>query len=370
MNELTPHSQVSFDCDSSEAESKQTPPTNDHENEKQETDLDLGRVAKTVRRRTTDVIAIVLVVMLGLTAGRQLLQWSKTQSTPDVPLSHPAVPSFENWGSIENPVQMQFGRSNLLVTRQMLAGTEAEISQQVIELTERNLKQSPIPKSAISSFERRILDSLQDSEPVHSDEDGGHVYQTANHWSLTLGLRDVSPTQKSSMGAESSILVRRLVCWTIVSPHSEQHWSVYTFRRHSENHDTSATTASSGDFSQMLPEGCFLLMNVRDSQGNGLAAFEGQGDARIWQTEFNRNFDKRNFEILRNWCNNDRGSSVVYRKRDDNGELWYEVQIDESSSPNLSGLISTTRTLTTKTQSRTTEQIPIRRRDSRTEKSL
>src|SRR5262245_55510888 len=89
-----------------------------------------GDIARRITSRTTDLIAIAIVVVASLTFGRQILQW--WHAAPSEPGSAGMAPAVQpGWEDQRQPVSLEFGDLPLSMTRQTIVADAEPI---IVEL--------------------------------------------------------------------------------------------------------------------------------------------------------------------------------------------------------------------------------------------
>src|SRR5262245_32349278 len=77
----------------------------------------LRTLGRRISSRTTDLLAIAIVVAASLTLGRQMLTWWH-EAPPAVLEMGPLEERAAEWGSDSRPVSLEFGNSPMRVMRQ------------------------------------------------------------------------------------------------------------------------------------------------------------------------------------------------------------------------------------------------------------
>jgi hypothetical protein len=83
---------------------------------------DFRGLAKRIAGRTTDLIAIGVVLVGGLTLGRQVLEWWRTDPPETVAATNALPGTAGPWGAANTPVQLEFGEYPLALRRETIAG--------------------------------------------------------------------------------------------------------------------------------------------------------------------------------------------------------------------------------------------------------
>src|SRR5262245_31208362 len=83
--------------------------------------VSLGDVAKKISGRTTDFLAICIVLVASLTTGSQIVSWWQAAPPAVVPATDPAL-AAPGWEDDLQPVDLEFGDLPLALTRQIVIG--------------------------------------------------------------------------------------------------------------------------------------------------------------------------------------------------------------------------------------------------------
>src|ERR1700676_4097418 len=103
------------------------------------TPLNLADLARRMTSRTTDLIAIGLIVVASLTLGRQVRDWWRAPP-PAVGATEEAVGAPPAWEDGRQPISLEFGDLPLAMTRQ---GVEGD-GKSIIDALIRHCRQAAI----------------------------------------------------------------------------------------------------------------------------------------------------------------------------------------------------------------------------------
>jgi hypothetical protein len=130
-------------------------------------------VARRTASRTTDLIAIAIVLVASLTLGRQVLQWWQAEPPSASPTDEAGTsPTWESGG----PLVLEFGDLPLTMTRQPVRGDrEAAIDALVARCWEEAGRGEP-PADKPDEAELRLLARIVDLKPVTEEPGRRQVY--------------------------------------------------------------------------------------------------------------------------------------------------------------------------------------------------
>jgi hypothetical protein len=298
--------------------------------------LGFARLARQIRSRTTDLIAIAVVVVLGLTVGRQLVDWWATEPADLMSAVETGQPAVA-WGAGESPVIIETGDRPYALQRQVVAGDQDRALAVSIENCRRGLRSGEFPQHAPDSAEQRLLEQLERQEPIDELPGGGRIYRIKQAFPMFAGTRaglDDSAKNSSNPGPTTG---RRVVCWTLAFPSGSSAWTVFTYY---------PTTNSRGAVSPTLPQivlpaGSRRVLSLRDEAGGALIAFAGVGPAEVWAHEFDQWCRAEGGVIARDWERSETSWTARYRFGAGEHPTWIDIHIRPGEAGQLSsGMLS------------------------------
>lgn len=235
--------------------------------------------ARLVARRATDLLAISILAVCGLSAGRQISDWWRSESSPaSLPATFAAEPL--EWSRRE--LALRFGESSTQVRRIPFEGPRDAAQQELIRLARATLEQSAAPPTGpVSDEEAAWLAALSRQTPEESQPELGAIYATPGF------LPSVAVTRPASALGESEA---RLVAWGLALPGGESAWTLLWFQ-------PSGTWGSSGR--DVLPDEAESLLAWRDRSGNEVISFRGTGELEAWLDRFSRRLRSARSEVRR-----------------------------------------------------------------------
>lgn len=292
-------------------------------------------LARIIARRTTDCLAIALLLTAGIYIGTTLSRWWNTDPSEIATteeLARAIAGSEITWGTDGSPVFLEFGSQPGELRRQTFHGSETEAVQELIRSCEPIVKQSPEPVTAADSGELRLLDRLKTLQPTVASEDGWRIDHVAGPVSLVVGSRRYSspgPVRESGAGGW------RVVCWGLMFPAQAGSWTLFTFSLS----DVSFQDSPWPDFP--LPSNCRRNLSVRSRPGSMLIGFSGLGPEDLWKTHFQESLADQQWTTS-GWRPTENGWSAVFQSNADNKPGLVEIQFTKSLDGLYRGLITAT----------------------------
>lgn len=283
-----------------------------------------------LRGRTTDFIAMAIIVAGGLTFGRQILHWWR--EPPPQPFTAGGADASSGARLGDGPVAIGFGSRSERVIRQVTRGSADEAWRQLVQLTVRHTREAAFPASEPTPSETTILDQMRDQTPVRADaRDGWRVYRLHPELLQLVGLRDAEP------GANSGRRTR-LVVTGYLFPRPNGEWGQFVFL-------AAGASSEGADFPVPLPAGARKSLSVFSREHDGFVAFTGTDRLDEWSRHFRECFARVGWQPVDAWDNGENGR--VLRFRSPMGAVppvHVEVLLTQGSHLNITGMLSLSRT--------------------------
>src|SRR5262249_9410637 len=113
-------------------------------------------VARRTTSRTTDLIAIAIVLVASLTLGRQVLRW--WQAEPPAPNAAAEAGPASAWEVGSAPLLLEFGDMPLAMTRQAIRGDEETAVDALVARCWDEAQRAGSPDRELDQAEKRLLD--------------------------------------------------------------------------------------------------------------------------------------------------------------------------------------------------------------------
>jgi hypothetical protein len=288
---------------------------------------DFALLAKRIAGRTTDLIVIGIVLIGGLSMGRQVIEWWR-EDPAAIGAADAAIGGNALWGDQNAPLELEFGNYPLTLRRESVAGNRDTALGRLVEVC-RNVVQTARPneeKKGISP--ETLLAKIGDRRPVAEKAGQWQVYQLDEGFPLVLGIRITPSTTGPHAGA-----ARHLVCWGLAAPLGEEGWTLYTFV------PSAAGPATQGKLPDVpLPASCRQLLVLR-SQGGQLIGFCGSGSPDDLAADFDESFQTLGWSADGGWANGRSNWAAHYRPSGKGQSGRIEVVYSRSDAGELRGLV-------------------------------
>lgn len=229
--------------------------------------------ARLIARRATDLLAISVVLICGLSAGQQIIAWWRADAVGPI-LSYGSTDPQVDWSG--RPLELQFGESSLGMQRIPFTGTRDAAEQQLIRLARTALIEAKDTLPPPSADESAWMTSLEKLTPEESQPDLGAIYLVPGFLPSVAAIR--KPT-----ASELSTSTSRLIAWGLATPRGDNAWTLMMF----QNPDA-RPAVTGGDV--RLPTGAETLLAWQDQAGNRVISFRGAGRMDSWLKDFDRQF--------------------------------------------------------------------------------
>ncbi len=278
--------------------------------------------------RTTDLIAIALVVAGSLTFGRQILQWWHA-APPAAPATAAAPAIGPAWEDPTQPVALEFGDLPLSMTRQTVIGDAELAVEALVRHCEQSVAAARAPWRDRDEAERQLLSKTVGLTPAAEESGVWQVYVIDRQFPMVAGLRRfVSGENEAAAG------VPRLVCWGMAMPAGDNAWNLFVFQAASRG---SAVPAGLPDVP--LPPESHRNLSRRDERGGLLVGFSGTGSPREWIQFYDDWFAGQGWSLEEGWLTGGGAWSARFRKPGAPEAGRVEIQFAEAANRELSGLL-------------------------------
>lgn len=186
-----------------------------------------GDVATRIRSRTTDLLAIAVIAIGGITIGTRVSGWFNADESP--PPTKAVVNSVGGPGAAmgNESLTLDFGRLPVRMHRSNLKGDRKAAVDELLRRCRELGTSSQLPGPAASSAERRLLAKLAEQKPVEESSDGARLYRFDGPVTMASFTRPEKPRVHGA-GADANS-ARRVVCWGLAYPAGERRWTVSIF---------------------------------------------------------------------------------------------------------------------------------------------
>jgi len=288
-----------------------------------------GDIAKTIRSRTTDLLAIAVLLIGGVAVGSRVSGW---WNADEAGMSNPEQMAESTAGRFPSgftglePFRLDFGNSRWSLRRSIFAGSRTEASAELLSRCRNVADDIGPPQMPLQAAERKLLARLADAEPVETTPEGYRIYR-ADGPVMMASVTGPVTSRNAGRQKRTAKRRRRVLCWGLMFPAAEYRWVCYLFvptGRHRNDHSPVAAIP--------LPPGARLMLAIRSAGGDLTQTYhtdQSPASVRMFYAEWSR----------RNGWNPVRASSnrntFVFQKTTDNGRFRVEVNVARNSDGQL-----------------------------------
>ena len=266
------------------------------------------------------MLVIAFVATVGLSVGRQLIDWWRTD--PDSTLPDLSDLSGVDLDWTRTPVTLRFGDAPTAIERVPFLGDRRRLDDELTKIGKSPVMTGEPPTAPATEAERDWLVALQTAPPVLWDSTRGNVYRRHEPLPSFVATRFVERTND-----DDSDTGQRIVGWGLAFPSEVGEWTIYVFRPESTG---VAGETSTDDIP--LPPGARNITNLHGAGGSRWLVFQGRGDLAGWVQHFDNQLGGGNV-VSRTLGT--QTASVKYRRE----RSVFDVQIRRDPNGSLSGVI-------------------------------
>jgi hypothetical protein len=287
-----------------------------------------GEIARRMTSRTTDLIAIGIVVVASLSLGRQVLVWWHA-----APPSHRAAGMAAGprpvWDDPSQPLSLEFGDVALAMTRQVIFGERDATIATLVQRCETAAKRAVQPWRERDAAEDRLLARADGLTPVAQEAGVWQVYVFDERFPMTAAFRQFAA------GTDDAASERpRLVCWAMAMPAGKETWNMYVFQGAANGRSAPADRAD-----VPLPPGTHRNLSLRDEQGSAIIGFSGNDSAGQWIKFYDDWFTDRGWSSGEGWLTSTSAWSARFDEPGGSAGRRVEIQFARDGYGELSGLL-------------------------------
>lgn len=248
----------------------------------------LRSLSRRISSRTTDLLAIAIVLIAGLSMGQKMVQWWQDDQ-PSVLDMGPLDNLNTEWGANSQPVSLEFGNSPVSMTRQVLESGGGQAALDAVRLRcQAALNTATPPDTPADKAEQDQLEVIAKLTPDTEQPGSWQLYTIGGAMPAVVGVKTFSAGRENS-AATGPAGSRRVICWGLVFPGlSQSSWTAYTFVRKTASADRSTGTPETAlDLSRFeLPAECQRTVLMQESGQSALLGFQGTGQIETWKQHF------------------------------------------------------------------------------------
>ncbi len=286
-------------------------------------------LARRIARRTTDLLAISLILIGGLTVTRRIIIWWKTDPQQVAPGVHSefAPEVLAPWSSHASGSLLDFGTMPFSLRRWQIAGdleTALDHMQQHLrKLLTVPMRAEDIPQE--TPAEAKLLEGILAIDPVEGDPHGQWwIYRLPGTLNMVLGVKLVDEK-------------RRIAAWGLLFPVTEEYWTLISVEPRS-------AVASDDEQSPLLPipPETVPTLSLRDPLAGAIVSFRGKGPPAVWRKHFDTSAKEAGWTRGEAPQTSSEGGALTYLKTV--GEKRFRVDVQfVSSKDHWTGVMQMTR---------------------------
>lgn len=296
-----------------------------------------SQLAKRIGSRTTDLLAIAIVVAGGLSIGGDLVDWwsvDPDEASAPTEMAALATGPAVGWGEPGEPVCLEFGDSPFGIQRQELNGTREAARAELLAQCRSLVESGAQPQQPVTEAERSLLKVMENASPLEEQAGTWQIHQLERSVLTLIGSRQFGPSLPSAKTEMSAPAARRVVCWGMAFGRGRDAWLLYMFRP-AEPTGTSETSLAN----IQLPADCRRVLSLRDAAGGAIVSFDGAGPGETWGRFFDEQFLALGWEVEHPWRISATGWSARYRATPPARRQRLEVHFYETVQNRLAGIL-------------------------------
>ena len=276
---------------------------------------DFAHLARRISSVTTNCLLSAVVLVAGLTFGRQVLRWWADDPAERIG-TVPAVDDVDGLGDPWRLHVVQFGDRPWSLGRQSIAGDKTAAAAALRAACREVVQQDNLPDVPDSGAVADFLPRLEASEPIEQQPGQWRLYAFDEVVPMVVGTRPrgrpgsrtngggpsvkgTAPSASRESGqspGDPAAAAQRVVVWGMAMPMDGETWTVFTFQP-----DAAVGLASDGLPEVPLPDGCRRTLSMRVAGGGATLAFEGPQGPEQWTDFYDRWFAVYNWKAEGGW---------------------------------------------------------------------
>jgi hypothetical protein len=211
-------------------------------------------LGRRLTRRAVDLLVVGFVLTVGLSVGRQLIDWWRTDPSSLTPDFSGLTAVDLDWN--HTPVTLRFGDSATAMERRPFQGERKQLEEELTRIGQSLVLASETPTPAV------LWDSSR-----------GNVYRRKEPLPSFVATRFIE-------GSSDEAGQQRIVAWGLGFPTSPGDWTIYVFRP-----DSARPTPATPSFLK-LPDNSRNITDLHGADGCRWRIIQGRGDIAGWVEHF------------------------------------------------------------------------------------
>ena len=189
---------------------------------------DFAHLARRISSVTTNCLLSAVVLVAGLTFGRQVLRWWADDPAETIGTLS-AVDDADGLGDPGQLHVVQFGDRPWSLGRQSIAGDKTAAAAALREVCREVVQQDNLPDVPDSGAVADFLPRLEASEPVEQEPGQWRLYAFDDVLPMVVGTRPRATGDDAASGGDRGV-TQRVVVWGMAMPMDGETWTVFTFQ--------------------------------------------------------------------------------------------------------------------------------------------
>jgi len=260
-------------------------------------------LAKRISSWTTRAVLSAIVVLAGLTFGRQVLRWWGEDSA-DGRAPARSGPAPDDLANPASPHGFEFGDGRWTITRQEVRGSREEVLGLLRATCREAAQAAPDPGTTAEEpagpAEIGLLKSLAGRTPVEQEPGQWQLYQLDEPIPLVAAARvgHIKPPEmtNASGGGPVAQPALRVVAWGLALPMGDRDWVALGFR------PRGLPLRPEGPLAEVpLPPGSRKTLSVQAAGGGSVVSFQGDAGLEAWTTYYDTWSQQAGWTAARGW---------------------------------------------------------------------
>ncbi|MCA9119657.1 MAG: hypothetical protein H6822_13405 [Planctomycetaceae bacterium] len=242
----------------------------------------VAMLAKRIGNLATNVMVSGLILIVGITFGREIIGWWRG----DVETSNasPTALVVGEHGPTEAASHqlLEFGDFPFTLNREEFTGSVSAAAER-LRVTSRQSIDSARPLSGVvGDAERRMLDAARKVRPVAEVANVWSMHEIARPLPMIVGVR--------SFETQVATVEQRVVSWGMAVPErtndgdEPMRWTLFTYSA------TEAIPSPPESLRWSMPPGGRRTLSIRSERGDAVAGFAGTGTVQSWTEYYDEMF--------------------------------------------------------------------------------
>ncbi|MBS0205312.1 MAG: hypothetical protein JSS49_20605 [Planctomycetes bacterium] len=281
----------------------------------------VASLARQLTRRAIDLFVVSFLILVGVSVGRQLIEWWRVDPNPTAPDLSDLTGVDLDWN--HTPVTLRFGDASTALERIPFHGGRKLLEEELTSIGKSTVESTGLPQQPMDEAETGWLKALEGTAPVLWDSTKGNVYRRHEPLPTFVATRfvDINDPTAPANG-------QRIVGWGLAFPTSPLEWTIYVF--HPDGTRTIQPPAAAPTLE--MPVGSRNITTLRGNDGCQWRVIQGRGEIDGWVQHFHSQFEADSV-VAR--IVEEQTASLKYRR----DQIMTDVQIRREPDGQLTGVI-------------------------------